>query len=159
MPSNDDLQRAIDAVPARESEMTELMRDYATLQNTYNGLLAKSEESKLAANLETRQIGEQFKLLDPARLPERPFSPNRPLINLGGMAAGLALGLVLVALLEYRDRSFKTDDEVIGLLALPVLAVVPLMQSNDERRRDAPAAVAIVGVGLGSTVRRLSGGR
>ena len=60
--------------PTRESELVELTRDYATLQGLYSSLLAKKEESKIAANLERRQIGEQFKLLDPARLPERPIS-------------------------------------------------------------------------------------
>ncbi len=71
------------------------------------------------------QIGEQFRTLDPARLPERPISPNRPLINLIGAFAGLALGVGLVALLEYRDNSFRTDDEVVSVLALPVVAVIP----------------------------------
>lgn len=149
--SNDDLQRRIDVVPARESEMTELMRDYETLTHTYNDLLVKREDSKLAANLQTRQYGEQFKILDAARIPEKPNSPNRPLINVGGMAAGLAIGLALVALLEYRDRSFKTDDEIISLLALPVLAVVPVMESGDERRRTRRRRFYL-GVGLGSTV-------
>ena len=149
--SHDDLQRRIDAVPARESEMTELMRDYQTLTHTYNDLLVKREDSKLAANLQTRQYGEHFKILDQARIPERPNSPNRPLINLGGMGAGLAIGLVLVALLEYRDRSFKTDDEIISLLALPVLAVVPIMESNEERRLSRRRRF-FLGVGLGSTV-------
>jgi len=149
--SHDDLQRRIDSVPARESEMTDMLRDYNTLTSTYNDLLAKREESKLAANLQSRQYGEQFKIVDQARIPERPNSPNRPLINLGGMGAGLAIGLVLVALLEYRDRSFKTDDEIISLLALPVLAVVPNMESNDERRRTRRRRFYL-GVGLGSTV-------
>ncbi len=149
--NTDELQRRIDAVPERESQMTEMMRDYATLTNTYNGLLVKREDSKLATDLQTRQIGEQFKILDPARIPERPNSPNRPMINLGGMAAGLAIGLALVALLEYRDRSFTTDEEIISLLALPVLAVVPMMESNDERRRGRRRRL-YVGLGLGSTV-------
>ncbi|HKW01035.1 MAG TPA: GNVR domain-containing protein [Vicinamibacterales bacterium] len=148
---NDDLQARIDAVPGRESELIELMRDYDTLTRTYNDLLAKREDSKLAANLETRQYGEKFKLLDSPRIPEKPTSPNRPMINLGGMAAGLGLGIALVALLEYRDRSFKTDDEVITLLALPVLAVVPIMESNEERRRTRRRKFYL-GVGLGSTV-------
>jgi polysaccharide chain length determinant protein (PEP-CTERM system associated) len=148
---NDGLQGRIDAVPARESDMTELMRDYGTFTRTYNDLLAKREDSKLAANLQTRQYGEQFRILDHARIPEKPKSPDRPMINLGGMAAGLGLGLGLIALLEYRDRTFKTDDEIISLLALPVLAVVPMMQSTEERRRNRRRRFYL-GLGLGGTV-------
>ena len=128
-------QQNVEMIPTRESEMTELTRDYATLQSMYTNLLAKKEDARIAANLERRQIGEQFRLLDPARLPEKPFSPNRQQINFVGMAGGLALGLALVAFLEYRDRSFKTDEEVRTLLTLPVLAVVPLMHSDADRRR------------------------
>jgi uncharacterized protein involved in exopolysaccharide biosynthesis len=144
-------QARAEAAPTRETELVELTRDYTTLQTMYTNLLAKREESRIAANLERRQIGETFKLLDPARVPERPFSPNRQLINLTGMLAGLVLGLGWVALLEYRDSTFKTDDEVTRVLAVPVLAVVPLMQSDAERRRLFRRRI-IVGVGLGSTV-------
>jgi capsular polysaccharide biosynthesis protein len=117
----------------------------------YLNLLSKKEESKMAANLEARQIGEQFKILDPARMPERPFSPDRRRLNLLGIAAGLAIGLGLIALLEYRDATLKTDDEVVSVLALPVLAVVPWMQSDEERRKRARKNL-IVSLGLGSTV-------
>ena len=51
-----------------------------------------------------------------------------------GILAGLALGLGLVALLEYRDTSFKTDDDIVTTLALPVLAVIPAMTNAVERR-------------------------
>jgi hypothetical protein len=61
------------------------------------------------------------------------------------------IGIGIVALLEYRDRSFKTDDEIVTLLALPVLAVVPIMQSTDERRRSRRRRF-YYGIGLGSTV-------
>jgi hypothetical protein len=111
------------------------MRDYSTLQESYTTLLRKSEESKIAVNLERRQIGEQFKVIDGARLPERPFSPNRLRINMFGLFGGLALGLALVALLEYRDTSFKSDDDVMTTLALPVLAVIPVMTNATERRQ------------------------
>lgn len=126
-------QARVEAVPTRESEMTELMRDYSTLQGQYTSLLAKKEDSKIAANLEQRQIGEQFKLLDPARVPERPFSPNRQRLYQMGLAAGLGVGVLLIALLEYRDSTFRTDHEVMRVLALPVLAVVPMMQSAAEK--------------------------
>jgi uncharacterized protein involved in exopolysaccharide biosynthesis len=144
-------QRRLDMAPARESELIELTRDYTTLQSLYSTLLAKNEEAKISANLERRQIGEQFKLLDPARLPERPFSPNRPRLSAIGVGAGLAIGVLLIALLEYRDRSFHVDEEVMRVLSLPVLAVVPVMLSNGERESLRRRRLATT-VGLGSTV-------
>jgi polysaccharide chain length determinant protein (PEP-CTERM system associated) len=128
-------QARVEATAARESEMTSLTRDYDTMSRNYQSLLAKQEDSKVAANMENRAIGEQFRFLDPARLPEKPVSPNRPLIDFVGAAAGLAIGLALVALLEYRDSSFRTDDEVVAVLALPVVAVIPLMLSKAEREQ------------------------
>ena len=145
------IQARVDATPTRESEMTELTRDYATLQGIYASLLHKKEDSRIAANLERRQIGEQFKLLDPARLPEKPSSPNRPLINLLGCIAGLMIGAGFIVLLEYGDTSFKTDEEVASILSLPVLAVVPSMRSEEERRALFRRRLAIA-VGLGTTV-------
>jgi polysaccharide chain length determinant protein (PEP-CTERM system associated) len=127
----------IERAPALESELTELMRDYSTLQDSYTSLLKKSQESKVAANLETREIGEQFRTLDAPRLPEKPISPNRVRIDAIGIAGGLALGFALALLLEYKDTTLKTDTDVVVSLALPVLAVVPAMITAPERRRAA----------------------
>ena len=130
-----DYQAKLDAVPKRESDLVELTRDYTTLQASYQSLLVKREEAKLASSLERRNIGEQFKVLDPARAPERPFSPNRLLIDIGGAAGGLALGILLIALLEYRDSSFKTEEDVLRLLNVRVLALIPVMTPVDRRKR------------------------
>ena len=125
----------INALPARESELASLTRDYETLQKMYTDLLAKREQSKVAANLERRQIGEQFNVLDPARLPERPFSPNRPLLMLAGFAAGLLFGVGLAGLLEFRDTTLRSDADIRATLALPLLGEVPIIQTLMERRR------------------------
>ncbi len=128
-------QARVEAAPTRESELIELTRDYTTLQQVYTSLLAKREDSQIAANLERRQVGEQFRILDPARMPERPFSPNRARMNLMGALFGLGLGLGLAALLEYRDTSLRTDEDVVTAVALPVLAVIPIMITTAEQRR------------------------
>jgi polysaccharide chain length determinant protein (PEP-CTERM system associated) len=127
-------QRRADAAPTRETELVELNRDYGTLQATYAGLRAQKERSNITTSIESRQLGERFNLVDPARVPQRPFSPDRSQYNVMGMAAGLGVGLALIALLEFRDATFTTDEELSRVLGMPVLAVVPLMLSKQERR-------------------------
>ena len=147
-----DLFRArVEAAPKREAELIEITRDYDEVNATYSDLRRKSEQAMLAANLQRREIGEQFQLLEAATVPTRPSSPNRPRIALFGMLAGLAVGIALVGLLEYRDNGFKTDKQVVAVLGLPVLAVVPVMQSDEERRR-ARVWRGLTHLGLGTTV-------
>ncbi len=125
----------IDMLPTRESELVELTRDYATLQQTYASLLQKREDSKLAANLERRAIGEQFKILDPASLPERPHNqPRRLVVLFGGPVAGFFLGLLLVGADRYRDSTFKNEDDVFRVLSIPVLGLIPIMGGEEGPR-------------------------
>ena len=136
-------QARVEAMPARESDLIELTRDYDTLQKLYANLLSKKEDSKIAANLERRQIGEQFKVLDPARVPERPFSPDRPRMNLLGALAGLALGIGLTLVLDVTDTTLKTDDDVMAALSLPVLSLVPRIVTSREHRRARQQSAAL----------------
>jgi polysaccharide chain length determinant protein (PEP-CTERM system associated) len=165
-----DYQRRVDAVPGHESEQTELMRDYETLQKTYSGLLAKKEESKISANLEREQVSEQFKVLDPARLPEKPSSPDRVKLTAAGAAFGLALVLGFVGFLEYRDETLRSEDEILRTLVLPVLAAIPIVAGAAERQRQrrsrmmvSVAVTVLVTIGITAVtlwrVGLLAGGR
>ncbi len=128
-------QARIEATPARESELAVVTRDYETLQERYRALLTKREDAKIAADLERRQIGEQFKVIEPAQLPERPVSPNRPLINLLGALIGLGVGFAFAAVAEYNDSTIRTQDDALVALKLPVLAIVPAMVTKADRRK------------------------
>jgi hypothetical protein len=57
-------------------------------------------------------------------------------LNTAGALAGLVFGAAFVFLLEWRDTSLKTDEDVKMALSLPVLALVPFMQTDRELRRD-----------------------
>jgi polysaccharide biosynthesis transport protein len=130
-----DYQAKLDIVPTRESELVELTRDYNALNAAYTELLLKKENAAIAANLERGQIGEQFKILDEASLPERPYNTlQRWAVLSSGAIAGLLLGLAVVGLREYRDSSFRSKDEVMAALSLPVLASIPVMVSDRERQ-------------------------
>jgi polysaccharide chain length determinant protein (PEP-CTERM system associated) len=128
-------QQRLELIPKNEVQLAQLTRDYDTLQENYRNLLAQSERAKVAADLERREIGQQFRIVDSARLPERPMGPNRLRIEGMGTGAGVAIGILLIALLEYKDSSFHTRDDIVTVLALPVLAVVPRMITTPERRR------------------------
>jgi uncharacterized protein involved in exopolysaccharide biosynthesis len=120
-------QANLDAVPRREAELIELTRDYGTLQNNYASLLNRQQEFRISASLEKRSLADQFKVLEPARESERPVGPRRIKVYGIGSAISLVLGLLLAALLEYLDNSFRSKADVEQVLKLPVLASVPLI--------------------------------
>jgi polysaccharide chain length determinant protein (PEP-CTERM system associated) len=145
----------VEAAPRRETELVSLTRDYETLQNQYRSLLGKYEDSKVAANLERRQIGEQLRILDPASRPERPFQPNRLMIVAIGTCCGLALGLALAGGIEFMDRSLRSVQDVELVCSVGVLAALPYITTETERLRSrrarmlawaAGSAVALAGV-------------
>jgi polysaccharide chain length determinant protein (PEP-CTERM system associated) len=129
------LQSKVDQLPSRESELVELTRDYSTLQEAYSSLLMKREDSAIAANMERRQIGEQFRILDVASMPQKPVNQmQRVGVTMSGAGLGFALGLLIVIVLELRDSSFRREEEVMTKLSLPVLALIPVMASTRERQ-------------------------
>ena len=130
-------QARIAAVPARETELVELTRDYETLRQIYTGLLTKNENARASANLLGRQIGEQFRLLEPARLPERPISPNRPQIYTMGALWRTCAGSRARAIPRLSRPDAGTEADLIAAFALPVLALVPTMAAPSNGRSDA----------------------
>lgn len=146
-----DYQAKLEAIPGIESEWVSLTRDYETLTDTYRDLLQKTENSKVAADLERRNVGEQFRVLDPARVPVRPVGPVRLQINGIGLGAGLALGLLAVAFLELRDRTFRAEADILDVLALPVLALVPRVDTAADKKRLTRIRLAVTAIAVAST--------
>ncbi|MBI2875814.1 MAG: hypothetical protein HYY20_02910, partial [Candidatus Tectomicrobia bacterium] len=109
----------VETAPRREQELTILTRDYDTTRRSYQALLNKRMNAQVAENLERRQKGEQFRVLDPANFPEKPFQPNRPRLILMGVLMGLGAGLGLAFLREYLDRSLRDVDELKEYTQLP----------------------------------------
>jgi len=118
----------IEQTPAREQDMAGLLREYESTKATYETLLNKSQGAQQAENLEKRQKGEQFKVIDPARVPEEPFSPEVPKILLISLFAGLASGLALAFIREQMDRSFHDAADVEISLGIKVLATIPKIE-------------------------------
>jgi polysaccharide chain length determinant protein (PEP-CTERM system associated) len=114
----------------REQEMALLTRDYQNVRETYQALLKKSQEAQQAENLERRQKGEQFKVIDPARIPGMPFKPDIPKILLFGLLLGLGSGFGMAFFREQMDRSFRDAEDLEATLGLKVIANIPKVESK-----------------------------
>jgi polysaccharide chain length determinant protein (PEP-CTERM system associated) len=141
-------QSRIQSSPGVEQQYKEIMRGYQTALESYNDLQKRRDQSAMATDLVRKQEGEQLRVLDPANLPDKPSFPNRPLFALGGLGGGLGLGMALAFLLEMKDTSFKTERDVEFALQLPVLAMVPSIDpQGDKRSRQRPPAAKSLEVG------------
>jgi polysaccharide chain length determinant protein (PEP-CTERM system associated) len=118
-------QKRVENTPKREQELLTLQRDYANIQQSYSSLLNRRLEAEIAVNMEKKQKGEQFRILDPARLPQKPVAPNMQMLFLIFIGAGLGIGGGIVFLLEYLDTSFKKPEDIEETLNLNVLGAVP----------------------------------
>ena len=118
-------QGRIENTPKLEQELLSLNRDYDNTQKTYESLLARKQEAEVAANMERQQKGEQFRILDPARLPDKPQSPDMRKLFLMCVMAGLGLGGGLIFLLEFFDKSVKKLESVPAKLGIPMLVAIP----------------------------------
>jgi len=134
-------QERVQSSPAIEQQYKEVTRDYQTALDFYNELLRKKDQSAMATDLEHRQEGEQFRVLDPANLPDKPSFPDRIKFSLGGFAGGLALGLGIAFLLEMKDSSLRTERDVEFALRLPVLALIPDIDPSSSKKPMHPAKI------------------
>jgi polysaccharide chain length determinant protein (PEP-CTERM system associated) len=128
-------QTRVENTPKREQELMSLKRDYDNIRETYNSLLSRKLEAELAVNMEKKQKGEQFRILDPAKTPERPFKPDIIRIFLMSIGLGLALGFGLAYFRETLDTSFRGPNEVENVLQIPVLASIPLTYNAVELKK------------------------
>jgi uncharacterized protein involved in exopolysaccharide biosynthesis len=150
----------LNQTPMREQQLADLMRDYEQSHANYESLLAKKNQSELATNLEKRQQGEQFSVVDPPSLPQKLYWPKRIAWNWIGLGVGVVLGLVAVAGMELVDDRVHSEKELKALFKKPVLTEIPPMPTAEELRAEtwthavewASAALIVLLITTGSLV-------
>jgi polysaccharide chain length determinant protein (PEP-CTERM system associated) len=129
-------QQRVESTPRRDQELQLLLRDYDTAKSRYQSLLKRDEEAKLAENLEQRQKGEQFRLLEPALPGKTPVEPKRSKLLLTGLFVALGLAGGIVILTEQLHPSFHTASALGAFTQVPVLVSLPrIVTKADTRRR------------------------
>ncbi|MBI2799530.1 MAG: lipopolysaccharide biosynthesis protein [Gammaproteobacteria bacterium] len=129
------IEARITRAPQVEREYRMLTRDYETAQRKYQEVVAKRQEAELATNLENKQQGEKFTLIEPPVIPEEPSKPNRLAIGLLGGLLSIAGGVGTGALAESLDGRIYGRMGVTRLLGVPPLAVIPTIETPGSRNK------------------------
>jgi polysaccharide chain length determinant protein (PEP-CTERM system associated) len=154
-------QQRVENIPKREQELLGLRRDYENINSTYESLLSRKLEAEIALNMERKQKGEQFKILDLARQPQRPVEPDMRKLFLFAIAAGLGIGLGVAFIIEVFIPAYRSPAELESEYDLPILAAIPqLLQPRQVFFRGlnnvASVAYCLVVFGLAAVLGYLS---
>ena len=138
-------EQKISQSPMREQEMISLIRDYDNQKNSYDDLLRKKLQADVSQNLEKRQKGTQFQILDPANLPEEPFQPNRVKVMALALLLGLFLGFGGAIAWEATDLRLRSVRDFRHLYKVPILGTIPVYQDQQYQRKLALRRAAVFG--------------
>lgn len=143
----DQYQGRVEGTPKREQELAALTRDYNITQQNYQRLLDRYYEAKRAEDMEKRQQGEQFRVVDYAQPPEVPVSPNPLRIALVFLALGLGTGAGIIIMLEMLDSTVKGVKQLEDWSrGIPCISVVPLALTEGDKRRQHLMNMMFLGV-------------
>jgi protein tyrosine kinase modulator len=129
-------QSMLDAAPAASQQIAILSRDYEQAEQNYKRLQDHKFSADISTDMESRQKGERFLILEPAQPPSLPYEPNRALIDGLGLLAGMVFAFGLVLGLELFDRTIKTEHEITDQIKAPVLAEIPWLVTAAKKRQE-----------------------
>ena len=118
------IEKSLYEAPQVERDYLIIKRDYENAIRRYQETKAKQMQADVAKQLESESKGERFTLIEPATLPEKPVSPNRPAIIFLGfiMALGSGLGFAIVAdAISGTVRGARSVERKLGALPLSVI--------------------------------------
>jgi uncharacterized protein involved in exopolysaccharide biosynthesis len=148
-----DLEARMGETPKVAEQLGALEREHQHLFQSFQQYSAKRLEAGVAADMERRQKGERFRVLEAAVASSEPASPNRPVILALGLVLGVMAGSGLALLAEVTDRSFHDPRSLQSRLGIPVLAAVPpVLLESDRVFARARAVRRIFGVAIVASV-------
>ncbi len=146
-------QQRVEDTPKRELELQSLKRDYGNIQKEFSSLLSRKLEAQISVNMEKKQKGEHFMILDHARLPEKPISPNVKLLFLLSIVSGLGIGGGILFLREMIGMSIiRREDQIEKNLNLTILASIPVLEKPSDKIKQKVQMALFIGCSLYAAV-------
>ncbi|MFC5758229.1 polysaccharide biosynthesis tyrosine autokinase [Rhizobium sp. GCM10022189] len=108
-------------------ELRELERKADSYRNLYQSFLTRFQE---AVQQQSFPITDA-RVITRAQTPDRPSAPKKPLVLAVAIFLGLAAGSTIAAFREFRDRFFRTGDQVREILGLEYLGHVPKVDAEE----------------------------
>ena len=144
------LRDAIDRTPGNAIQLEALERDYSNTQAQYNAAVSNMARAEPGKRIEVLSKGERITVIEQAVPPNRPDTPNRPMIAGGGVFVGTALAAAFFLLAELLNRSIRRPAELTSGLGIQPLATIPYLEPAGKRqRRRALNVILIGGLGVG----------
>ncbi|MEZ7980023.1 MAG: hypothetical protein QMC74_10035 [Myxococcota bacterium] len=128
-----EVERRIGGTASVAEKLDALSRQYDHLSHSYQDFSNRLQQASVQADLERRQLGEKFRILETAEPAPQPSSPNRLLLLSLGTIMGLALGGGIGLISEVADSSVHTSNELQAALGIPVLISVPNIMLESDR--------------------------
>jgi len=126
----EEYDKAFLRTPGVNVEFGRLERKTKSAQELYLLLEKRYQESLIAEE----QVPKMVEVIDWAITPGGPIAPNRKANVMMGIFIGLALGVGIVMLIQFLDKTIYTPEQAERLG--PVLATIPMMESFDDDVRD-----------------------
>ena len=131
----DEFDRRRVAAPQVERLYSELEQDRNLLMDRYRELRGLGGEAELGQALETGQSGERLTIVEPARIPSSPISPNRVSLTFLGVVLAIAAGLGVASLTDAMDTKIRGRQDIVQLLETPPMGVVPYVEDKSDLRK------------------------
>ncbi|NES99870.1 MAG: polysaccharide biosynthesis tyrosine autokinase [Sphaerospermopsis sp. SIO1G1] len=111
----------------------ELKRKVELAQNTYETIVKKAQELELAQNQSTPNA----RIIALAKVPEKPLSSKKPVVIVLGVLSGIFCASLIMVLLEMRDRTLKTVQEIKQKYDYNLLGILPLLTHKKKAKNNA----------------------
>lgn len=128
------LRDSIERIPANGIVLSGLEREQENIQNLYNAAVGRLAQAQTSLNIVSAAKGERITVLEAASVPNEPSSPNRMMIALIGIGAGIGLAVGFFFLLELLNQNVRRPSDIVKSLEIVPLATIPRIETHAQRR-------------------------